>query len=194
MRNLINPYVLTFFRPSIRQSIPPLVCSSIRSTISFLSVRSSFCQFTRCFIVLFSYPSVLPNAHLSIFSFLCASVRPSVRPFVRSSIRKSIRSSTRSFLRPSVHPFARVFAYPSVSSSVRCSLVRSSIRSFIRSSTRSFVRLSAHPFVRLSAHPFVRHFVRSFIEPSICSSVRYQKFLPWFNRRLAAYRLLACAA
>ena len=191
MRNLINPYVLTFFRPSIRQSIPPLVCSSIRSTISFLSVRSSFCQFTRCFIVLFSYPSVLPNAHLSIFR---SYVRPSVRPFVRSSIRKSIRSSTRSFLRPSVHPFARVFAYPSVSSSVRCSLVRSSIRSFIRSSTRSFVRLSAYPFVRLSAHPFVRHFVRSFIEPSICSSVRYQKFLPWFNRRLAAYRLLACAA
>ena len=191
MRNLINPYVLTFFRPSIRQSIPPLICSSIRSTISFLSVRSSFCQFTRCFIVLFSYPLVLPNAHLSIFR---SYVRPSVRPFVRSSIRKSIRSSTRSFLRPSVHPFARVFAYPSVSSSVRCSLVRSSIRSFIRSSTRSFVRLSAHPFVRLSAHPFVRHFVRSFIEPSICSSVRYQKFLPWFNRRLAAYRLLACAA
>lgn len=183
MRDLINPFVLTFFRPYIRQSIPPSVCSSIRFTISFLSVRSFFCQFTRCFIVLFSYPSVLPNAHLSIFR---SYVRPSVRPFVRSS--------TRSFLRPSVHPFARVFAYPSVSSSVRCSLVRSSIRSFIRSSTRSFVRLSAHPFVRLSAHPFVRHFVRSFIEPSICSSVRYQKFLPWFNRRLAAYRLLACAA
>lgn len=191
MRDLINPFVLTFFRPYIRQSIPPSVCSSIRFTISFLSVRSFFCQFTRCFIVLFSYPSVLPNAHLSIFR---SYVRPSVRPFVRSSIRKSICSSTRSFLRPSVHPFARVFAYPSVSSSVRCSLVRSSIRSFIRSSTRSFVRLSAHPFVRLSAHPFVRHFVRSFIEPSICSSVRYQKFLPWFNRRLAAYRLLACAA
>lgn len=190
MRDLINPFVLTFFRPYIRQSIPPSVCSSIRSTISFLSVRSSFCQFTRCFIVLFSYPSVLPDAHLSNFSFLWASVRP----FVRSSIRKFIRSSTRSFLRPSVHPFARVFAYPSVSSSVRCSLVRSSIRSFIRSSTRSFVRLSAHPFVRLSAHPFARHFVRWFIEPSICSSVRYQKFLPWFNRRLAAYRLLACAA
>lgn len=190
MRDLINPFVLTFFRPYIRQSIPPSVCSSIRSTISFLSVRSFFCQFTRCFIVLFSYPSVLPNAHLSIFSFLCASVRPSVRlsanPFVRLRVR--------SYVRPSVHPFARVFAYPSVSSSVRCSLVRSSIRSFIRSSTRSFVRLSAHPFVRLSAHPFVRHFVRSFIEPSICSSVRYQKFLPWFNRRLAAYRLLACAA
>ena len=175
MRDLINPFVLTFFRPYIRQSIPPSVCSSIRFTISFLSVRSFFCQFTRCFIVLFSYPSVLPNAHLSIFR---SYVRPSVRPFVRSSIRKSIRSSTRSFLRPSVHPFARVFAYPSVSSSVRCSLVRSSIRSFIRSSTRSFVRLSAHPFVRLSAPPFVRHFVRSFNEPSICSSVSYQKFLP----------------
>ena len=157
MRNLINPYVLTFFRPSIRQSIPPLICSSIRSTISFLSVRSSFCQFTRCFIVLFSYPSVLPDAHLSIFSFLCASVvRPSIRSFVHPRI---IRSSMRSFWSPSVHPFSRLFAHPPVSSLVRFSLVRSSIRSSIRSSVRSLAR----SFVRSSVRYFVDSFVRSSI-------------------------------
>ena len=146
MRDLINPFVLTFFRPYIRQSIPPSICSSIRSTISFLSVRSFFCQFTRCFIVLFSYPSVLPDAHLSIFSFLCASVRPSVRPSVRSSIRESIRSSMRSFWRPSVHPFSRLFAHLPVSSLFVSSFVYPLIRSFIcpllRRLVRSFVRSS----------------------------------------------------
>ena len=167
MRNLINPYVLTFFRPSIRQSIPPLVCSSIRSTISFLSVRSSFCQFTRCFIVLFSYPSVLPDAHLSIFSFLCASVRPSVHPFVRPSPNPFVRLCVRSDVRPSVHPFSRLFAHPPVSSLVRCSLVRSSIRSSIRSSVRSFAR----SFVRSSVRYFVDSFVRSFVYPLIHSFV-----------------------
>ena len=100
MRDLINPFVLTFFRPYIRQSIPPSVCSSIRFTISFFSVRSFFCQFTRCFIVLFSYPSVLPNAHLSI---LCSYVRPSVRPlFVRLSANPFVRLRVRSYVRPSI--------------------------------------------------------------------------------------------
>ena len=99
MRDLINPFVLTFFRPYIRQSIPPSVCSSIRFTISFLSVRSFFCQFTRCFIVLFSYPSVLPNAHLSIFR---SYVRPSVRSFVRLSASPFVRLRVRSYVRPSI--------------------------------------------------------------------------------------------
>lgn len=155
MRNLINPYVLTFFRPSIRQSIPPLVCSSIRSTISFLSVRSSFCQFTRCFIVLFSYPSVLPDAHLSIFSFLCASVRPSVHPFVRPSANPFVRLCVRSDVRPSIR-------------SLVCSLIRPLVRWFV---VRQFVRLSAHSFVHLSVTSSTRSFVRSFVYPLIHSFV-----------------------
>ena len=177
MRDLINPFILTFFRPYIRQSIPPSVCSSIRSTISFLSVRSFFCQFTLCFIVLFSYPSVLPDAHLSIFSFLCASVRPSVRPSVRSSIRESIRSSMRSFWRPSVHPFSRLFAHPPVSSLVRCSLVRSSIRSFVRSSVRYFVDSFVRSFVYPLIHSFVTSFVRSLNRLSVRPFVTKSSYL-----------------
>ena len=173
MRDLINPFVLTFFRPYIRQSIPPSICSSIRSTISFLSVRSFFCQFTRCFIVLFSYPSVLPDAHLSIFSFLCASVRPSVHPFVRPSANPFVRLCVRSDVRPSIRSLVCSLIRPLV----RWFVVRSSIRSFVRSSVRYFVDSFVRSFVYPLIHSFVTSFVRSLNRLSVRPFVTKSSYL-----------------
>ena len=178
MRDLINPFVLTFFRPYIRQSIPPSVCSSIRSTISFLSVRSFFCQFTRCFIVLFSYPSVLPNAHILIFrSYLRPSVRPSVRSFVRLSANPFVRLRVGSYVRPSIRSLVFSLIRPLVRRFVVRYFVRPSAHSFVRRLVRSFVYPLIHSFVYLLIHSFVTSFVRSLNRLSVRPFVTKSSYL-----------------